>query len=144
MDIQIKARQKIPGLKNQMIKRKLKEVLKDLACHDGELSILFTDDSHIAEMNEHYLGKKGPTNVLAFPMSVGSPPNVESGMLGDVVVSIDTAIRESKKLGEPLEKTIYRLLIHGLLHLLDYDHERSHKEACRMSSEQKRLLALIG
>jgi probable rRNA maturation factor len=94
-------------------------------------------------MNEHYLGRKGSTNVLAFPMSAGPPPDVESGMLGDVVVSIDTAIHESKKLGEPLEKTIYRLLIHGLLHLLDYDHERSHKEACRMESEQKRLLNLI-
>ncbi|MBW1766936.1 MAG: rRNA maturation RNase YbeY [Deltaproteobacteria bacterium] len=121
----------------------MKKVLKDLACHDGELSILFTGDKNIAELNRDYAGVKGPTNVLAFPMSGGPPPNVESGMLGDVVVSVDTAIRESEKLGEPLEETVYRLLIHGLLHLLNYDHERSTEEADRMEKEQIRLLALI-
>ena len=114
-----------------------------MACHDSELSILFTCDKDIAELNRNYVGVKGPTNVLAFPMPGGPPPNVETGMLGDVVVSVDTAIRESKKLGEPLEETVYRLLVHGLLHLLDYDHERSTEEADRMEKEQIRLLALI-
>lgn len=140
MEIQIRARQKIPGLKSQKIKRKLKTVLKDLDCHDGELSILFTDDGHIAELNRHYLGREGPTNVLAFPMPAGPPPDVESRMMGDVVVSVDRAIHESREAGEPFEETIYRLLIHGLLHLLGYDHERSPEDARRMGNEQRRLL----
>ena len=112
-------------------------------CHDGELSILFTDDGHIAELNRHYLDREGPTNVLAFPMPGGPQPDVESGMMGDVVVSVDRAIHESREVGEPLEETIYRLLIHGLLHLLGYDHERSPEDARRMGNEQKRLLNLI-
>jgi rRNA maturation RNase YbeY len=114
-----------------------------LACHDVELSILFTDDNHIAQLNFEYLGRKGPTNVLAFPMSGGPPPIVDSGMLGNVVISVETATLESRKLGETLDETIYRLLIHGLLHLLDYDHERSIEDARRMEKEQRRLLTLI-
>lgn len=143
MDIQIRTRRKIPGLEPGMIKRKLNLVLEDLDCREGELSILFTDDRHMAEMNTRYLGKKGPTNVLAFPMSSDLDPDVVSGMLGDIVVSVDTAIQESKETGEDLPETIYRLVVHGLLHLLDYDHERSPREARRMGHKQKKLLTLM-
>lgn len=114
-----------------------------MGCHDKELSLLFTDDFHIAELNEKYLGRKGPTNVIAFPMSGGPQPDWESGMLGDVVISVDTALEESKRVDESLEETIWRLLIHGILHLLDYDHERSPAESVRMEKEQARLLSLI-
>ena len=121
----------------------MRKVLEDLACHEGELSILFTDDDHMTELNRQYLGRKGPTNVLAFPMSGDPLPAIESGMLGDIVVSVDTALDESKRTAEPLEETVYRLLIHGLLHLLNYDHESSYEEAHIMEKEQTRLLALI-
>lgn len=94
-------------------------------------------------MNDRYLGRKGPTNVLAFPMSGGPEPRVESGMLGDVVISVDTAISESTDLDEPLEHTIDRLIIHGILHLLGYDHEKSETEAERMEKEENRLMALF-
>lgn len=108
---------------------------------DKELSILFTDDDYIAQLNSKYLGKKGPTNVLAFPME-----DVDEEffpMLGDIVISIDTALRESKELGEKPLTTIKRLLIHGLLHLLGYDHEGSLSEAEVMEREEKRLLVLL-
>jgi probable rRNA maturation factor len=121
----------------------MKKVLKDLACDDAELSILFTDDRHISQLNSHYLGRDGPTNVLAFPMTQGPSPDIESPMLGDVVVSVDTAIRESENLGEPLAETICRLLIHGILHLLHYDHEGSSEKVERMEKEEARLFALI-
>ncbi len=114
-----------------------------MAYDHGEISILFTDDEHIAALNEQYLQRNGPTNVLAFPMACDSPNNVETGMLGDVVISVDTAIRESNEVGEPFEQTIYRLLIHGILHLLDYDHERSVEDEKKMNREEKRLLTLI-
>ena len=114
-----------------------------MACDKDELSILFTDDAHISELNERYLGRKGPTNVLAFPMSDGSSLEIESRMLGDVVISVDTAIRESEDEGESLMATIYRLLIHGILHLMNYDHERSSKDEKIMFEEEKRLLLLI-
>lgn len=121
----------------------MKKALKGLGCDSIELSILFTGDEQITELNRYYLGRDGPTNVLAFPMSEGRPTNVDSGMLGDIVISVDTAIHEAKKVGEPLKDTIYRLLIHGLLHLLGYDHERSPRDARRMRREERRLLKLM-
>ena len=122
---------------------KLERVFRDSAFPKGELSILFTDDEHIAELNRRYRGKPGPTNVLAFPMTDESSRLLSPEMLGDVVISVDTAIAESIKLREPLEETILRLLVHGILHLLGYDHERSPREATRMAREQNRLLALL-
>ena len=121
----------------------MKKLFTDLDFRKGELSILFTDDVRIAELNHRYLGRKGPTNVLAFPMISESSPHLLSGMLGDVVISLDTAVSESKELGEPLQRTVDRLLVHGILHLLGYDHEVSPKEALRMSREENRLLTLI-
>jgi probable rRNA maturation factor len=114
-----------------------------LALHESELSVLFTDDRTISGLNQSYLGRHGPTDVLAFPMFNGSSPSLPPEMLGDVVISVDTAVKESARLGEPLERTIFRLLIHGILHLLGYDHGRSSREAARMTREQNRLLALI-
>jgi len=114
-----------------------------LACPERELSILFTDDKRIAELNNRYLGRKGPTNVLAFPMEEGATSGFESPMLGDVVISVGAALRESEAFGEDLEHTIDRLLIHGLLHLLGYDHEKAGSEAEHMENEEKRLLSLI-
>jgi rRNA maturation RNase YbeY len=143
MEIQISFQQEVPGLINQKIKQKLERVLKDLACPERELSILFTDDKRIAELNNRYLGRKGPTNVLAFPMEEGATSGFESPMLGDVVISVGAALRESEAFGEDLEHTIDRLLIHGLLHLLGYDHEKADSEAEHMENEEKRLLSLI-
>ena len=100
------------------------------------------DDKGIAELNQQYLGRTGSTNVLAFPMAETLDDNA-SIMLGDVVISIDTAMRESEEVDEPLTQTIYRLLIHGILHLLGYDHTLSLDEETRMQREEKRLLKLI-
>ena len=122
----------------------MERVLRDLGCHDRELSILFTDNQGIAELNRRYLGREGPTNVLAFPMTGGPEPEIDSPMLGDVVISVDRASQESEELEEPLGQTIDRLLIHGVLHLLGYDHEKSTADAGRMEEEEKRLMKLIG
>jgi probable rRNA maturation factor len=125
-----------------MIKRIMKKLLEDLACDKQELSILFTDDKRITELNKQYRGKDKPTNVLAFPMAE-DPTDVETGMLGDVVISVDTALREAEGTGETPVEAIYRLVVHGLLHLLGYDHERSPKDEKIMFREQARLLRLI-
>lgn len=143
MEIQIRLQRRIPGLGSQKIRRKLKKLFADLGFHEGELSILFTDDERIADLNRRYLKRPGPTNVLAFPMASGNVPHLESGMLGDVVISVDTALSESRELGEPLQRTVDRLLIHGILHLLGYDHDRSSKEALRMRREENRLMTLV-
>jgi len=113
-----------------------------LECHDAELSILITDDKHIAELNSRFLKRKGPTNVLAFPIRDDDPAEPETAMLGDVVISLDAAMRDAIKIGESLTKMIDRLLIHGLLHLLGYEHKRS-GEARKMEEETERLLGMM-
>lgn len=143
MEVQITFQRKIPGLGSRTIKRKLRKLFEDLGFHEGELSVLFTNDKRIAELNRQYLKRQGPTNVLAFPMLSGTPPLLPSGMLGDVVISLDTAVSESRELGEPLQRTVDRLLIHGVLHLLGYDHEGSPKQALRMRKEENRLMTLL-
>ena len=143
MEIQINSRKAIPGLKKQTIRRNLTKVLSDLGCHDKELSVLFTDDDDIAQLNRNYRGKEGPTNVLAFPMTGSSGADIETCLLGDVVISVDTAQKESIELAEPTTVTINRLLIHGLLHLLGFDHTGSPEDAQRMEKEEKRLLDLM-
>ena len=111
--------------------------------HDKELSVLLTDDEAIAELNARYLGKAGPTNVLAFPMEGVGDPGFHTLLLGDVVVSMDTALRESAETGETLTESLDRLLIHGILHLVGYDHNTSASEAARMEEEEQRLQSLI-
>ena len=143
MEIQISEHPEISGISRKKIKRNLTKLLSDLGCHDKELSILFTDDNRMAQLNDRYLGRKGSTNVLAFPMSDGEGPDADSVMLGDVVISSDTALRESEELEETLEHTVDRLLIHGVLHLLGFDHTKSEVEAERMEKEEKRLMELI-
>lgn len=113
-----------------------------------ELSVLLTDDPFMARLNEQYRKKEGPTNVLAFPMAGESEESGRHGfddqtMMGDVVVSVDTAIREAAREEEDLETTLHRLLIHGILHLIGYDHEGTLEEQERMEKEEMRLMEWI-
>jgi probable rRNA maturation factor len=119
------------------------KILRDLECDKTELSILFTDDTNITDLNRRYLGKNKATNVLAFPMEISGQSDIESCMLGDIVISVDTAKREAKEIPCSLDRRIMELLIHGVLHLLDFDHERSAEDERIMSDEEKRLLSLI-
>ena len=136
-------------MKKGGLRAKVERVLSDLGCHDKELSILFTDGRRMAQLNLRYMGRTGPTNVLAFPMSdfnapaAGQTPDIETGLLGDVVISVDTAQREAEESGEPLEQTVDRLLIHGILHLLGHDHVASEEQAALMEKEEERLMALV-
>lgn len=112
-------------------------------CHKKELSILFTDDQCISKLNKEYLGRDGPTNVIAFPMSGIMEERMNIPILGDIVISVDTAIREAKECGKDIEYIIDRLVIHGILHLLGYDHEKDEKEAIEMEKEENRLLSIL-
>lgn len=143
MEILINLQQEIPGASEQTIRKKMEKVLDVLGCHDKELSILVTSDEEIALLNRRYLGRQGPTNVIAFPMCPAIENEPESPLLGDVVISLDTAMREASEAGEPLLETVGRLLVHGLLHLLGYDHERGVDEARRMQGEETRLIKIF-
>jgi len=125
------------------IRKRIGKILRDLGYPEAELSLLFTDDEGITELNRRYLKRDKPTNVLAFPMTDAEQPELETSMLGDIVISLDAALRDAQTSGESLEGTVDRLLIHGLLHLLGYEHEGSRQEARRMEKETERLLAMI-
>ncbi len=105
----------------------------------AELSILLTDDPGIASLNEEWRGRAGPTNVLAFAMQEGEPGGRDD-ILGDVVISVDTAGREATVHGTTLHERLTELLVHGLVHLLGLDHERSEAEARRMAARERQLL----
>ncbi len=113
-----------------------------MGCKQSELSILITGDDQIHELNRQYLNRDKPTNVLSFPMSA-DPDEIETGMLGDIVISVDTAKREASEMGITLHQRICELLIHGLLHLMGYDHEISEKDEKIMQKEEKRLLSML-
>ncbi len=109
---------------------------------DSELSILLVDDAEIEQLNFNYRNKKKPTNVLSFPMGEDDM-NSELPLLGDIVVSVETASREAAGEGITLEERLSQLLIHGLLHLIGYDHEKSEFEEDRMYKKSLKLLRLI-
>ncbi len=116
--------------------------MEGLACAaDTELSLLIVDDADIAELNRRYLGRQGPTNVIAFAMGEGQLAELNPHLLGDVVVSRQTALREAAEHGLEPEEHFLRLLIHGILHLKGYDHEQGGEPAREMEELTERLLA---
>ncbi len=112
---------------------------------DGELSILITDDRQIAEINEQYLNHEGPTNVISFSMMEGdfSDVNPDATVLGDVVISIETADREAADAKMPMEERFIELLIHGILHIFGYDHERPEADAQQMADKSEELMGIV-
>lgn len=115
-------------------------ILSALGCPEGELSLLIVDDAGIAPLNHQYLGRRGPTNVLAFPMQDSEFSDINPHLLGDVVISVDTCRREAEAAGYSFEHRFTELLIHGILHLRGYDHEHSPAEARRMARKSRDLL----
>ncbi len=94
---------------------------KEGVSEDSEVSILFTDDEDIKRLNKKYRNIDKSTNVLSFSMKEGIPVPFDN-ILGDIAVSIEYAKREAEEMGLSLEDRIVQLLIHGILHLLGYDH----------------------
>jgi pyridoxine 5-phosphate synthase len=107
---------------------------------DAELSILLVDDGKIGELNRSWRRKKGPTNVLAFSLTEGDDSVMAMNLLGDIVISVETAAREAVKEGVSMHSRLQVLLVHGFLHLIGYDHEKSDSEAARMFSKERELL----
>jgi probable rRNA maturation factor len=111
---------------------------------DAQLSILIVDDTQIAEFNGAYLNHAGPTNVISFPMQEGPFSDISPDLLGDVVISADTAHREAVEAGMEMVERFNQLLIHGILHLTGYDHVNSKEEAAVMEQKSNELIELIG
>src|SRR4051812_36948212 len=98
------------------MRRRAEKMLQHLALSGVELSIALVDDPTIRALNRDYRRKDKPTDVLAFPLQ--APDSPASGLLGDVIVSIETARRQARSRRRPLLGELTMLLAHGLLHLL--------------------------
>lgn len=109
---------------------------------ESELGVVFTDDARIRELNAGWRGKDRATNVLSFPAF----PETRSGplppLLGDIVLAAETVAGEAALEARPIENHISHLVVHGLLHLLGYDHE-SDAEAEEMEALERRALARL-
>ncbi len=106
---------------------------------DAEVSVLLIGDGAMRTLNRRYRGKDRTTDVLSFPLREGTFSGVQHQLLGDIVISVPAAARQAKAAGETLLDEIDRLLVHGFLHLLGYDHERGGAEARRMEARERRL-----
>ena len=143
MEVLIDNRQKKHKISMPTIQQKATDILNALDCHNAELSVLIVDDPQIAILNKKYLRRYGPTNVIAFPMQTDQFSNINPELLGDVVISIETAEKEGKSIGISMEERFTQLLVHGILHLLGYDHEKSEQEADKMEKKSDEILKLI-
>lgn len=136
----IKNQQRQMRIDLRLIKRIATEILAALELPGSELSILLLDDARITRLNQQYLGRNRPTDVIAFPL--GDTPGVgrRPWLLGDVVISVETAARQSARYSRTPCEEIAGLLIHGILHLIGYDHALSATAARRMRAKEKTLL----
>jgi probable rRNA maturation factor len=135
-----KARSSI-ALRSRQVRSIAERMLRHLGQEEHELSILLTDDTFIQTLNETHRGKDRPTDVLAFPQNEGegTPTPMDHGLLGDVVISLDTAERQARGRKHTLLDEVSFLLAHGILHLVGYDHQTDAEES-RMNAKTSELV----
>ena len=142
MSVRLSGPRGLPALDRRRLRGRAQRILRALDVPDAELSVSLVDDVSISELNATYRGKQGPTDVLSFSLLEGVHSDRRGGMLGDVVISLETAARQAPEGTSGLDDEVLRLLIHGVLHLLGHDHEES-AEALQMQAEERRLWCLL-
>ena len=141
MTIRVQNRQRTVAIHTTAIKKHVRRIMAYLDCTDRELSVVFGSDRLLQELNCTYRHKDRTTNVLAFPQHPTYEGEPITAMLGDVIVSLPTAAREAYALQQSLEERVVSLLLHGILHLLGYDHERSAAQRRDMETLERQVLA---
>ncbi len=145
-------RQRAVRLAPRSLESFLRRVQTELGFPEAGVTICLVSDAEIARMNEAFRAKKGPTDVLSFPAVArrrqvrlrGGKPGMKSGAyLGDIAISPATARRYAKKYGRKLSGELRVLILHGVLHLLGYDHESDHGEMDGMEQKLRKRLGLM-
>lgn len=127
------------GINLERLKHSADTLLKLCDQSASELSILLVSDAQMQVLNRDYRQKNQPTNVLSFPMRGPDETTESTTPLGDIVISTDTTCREAHLHKVPVQDRVNRLLVHGLVHLLGYDHERSDEEYVLMTTKEDTL-----
>lgn len=119
-------------------RKRAEQILRDLGCgEDTILSVTVVDSEAMAEINFNYRGKEGPTNVLSFSQSEAGISSGNKDLLGDVVICSDRVVSDAETLGYTNEEMFMYLLIHGILHIVGYDHDSSdHAQAMGKAVDQ--------
>jgi len=130
----------VPNLR-KLARNAISATLKE---NSVSLSLLFTSDAKILEINRQWRGNAAATNVLSFPVSAETPvPKGEPRPLGDIVLAFGTVSREAGQQKKPIAHHITHLIVHGVLHLLGYDHEND-DDAEAMEAREIAVLAGLG
>jgi probable rRNA maturation factor len=132
----------LPGVDRRLLRSRAVRVLRELERFDAELSIALVDDATISDLNRRYRSKAGPTDVLSFSQLEGEHVELAGNLLGDVVISLETAARQARVAHRGLDSEVAKLLVHGILHLIGHDHERD-DEARVMQQLERRLRRAI-
>ena len=103
----------------------MSRIMKHLNCSDKVIGLLFVDDREIREINRNYLSRDYPTNVISFSLTEGDFGDINPDILGDIVISVETAFKDAERSGMDFNDELAFLMIHGILHLLNYDHENA-------------------
>jgi probable rRNA maturation factor len=125
-----------------LLQRRAEQILERIEHAESELSLSLVDDTAIAELNLSYRKLDRPTDVLSFSLLEGEESTYRGNLLGDVVISVETAARQAQEQGVSLDEELARLLIHGVLHLIGHDHMEP-DEAERMQAEERRLSEVL-
>lgn len=141
MKIYLENRQRSTRINRKRVKRELGKALRLLGLHRAELSVLFVNSSRMTYLNGRYRGISGPTDVLSFPMS--DSPGGDRSILGDIVVCVPRALSQAGEYGVTFHDEMLRLLLHGLLHLLGYDHEISAYQRRKMEKKERELMHAV-
>jgi len=137
------------SLDEEFLKKIAQKVLEEEGKKEADLSIALLGPGRMREINKRYRGKNRATDVLAFPetkilkekLKVGPLKKIQG--LGEIVICLREVKKNAKRFGSNFEKELTRALIHGILHLLGYDHEKSEKEAKKMETKQQYYLSKI-
>ena len=170
MPVLLQNRQRAVAVNHAWLGRAAEAVLSAVHAEAAELSLVLVSDRRMRVLNQRYRKKDRPTDVLAFPLQeycspapaasvaaksswkgrvparpgrVGAMASRVPMLLGDVVISMPTAKRQAAALGHSLREEVARLLVHGVLHLLGYDHERSERDARLMARKEQAVLRAV-
>ena len=138
---------RVARFRHEQVLRLAQAMLSQVGESAAELGLTFIGDRHMRRLNHRFRNKDRATDVLAFATREARLPHgvdLSARLLGDVVISVPTAMRQAKEAQRSLDQELVALMIHGILHLCGYDHERSESEARRMERREQILLKRLG
>ncbi len=132
----------LPAFDRALLEARARTLLRELGHGESELSISLVGDEEMAGLNQRFRAEAAPTDVLSFSLLEGDHAAFRGDLLGEVVIDVEVAARQASVIGHGLDAEMARLLIHGTLHLLGYDHQRE-EEARAMETAEDRLWAVV-